>query len=85
MSLGKTVVTTSVGAAGINYSDGKNLLIADTPQQFLSQIKKCIDYPDFCQSIGESARNLILEEYGNKTLTLRLVDFYNKIGVGALK
>lgn len=84
MSLGKTVITTSIGAAGINYKDGENLLIADTPQEFVSQIRKCISDTDFNQRIGRNARNLILEEYSNKTLTQRLAEFYNKIGAGAL-
>lgn len=84
MSLGKTVVTTSIGAAGIDYKDGENLLIADTPQEFVSQIRKCITDPDFSQQIGINARNLILEEYGNKALMQRLVEFYNKIGADTL-
>lgn len=84
MSLSKTVVTTTIGAAGIDYNDGENLLIADTPQQFVSQIRRCIDDPELCQTIGRNARSLIIEKYGNKTLTQRLVDFYNKIGAGAL-
>ncbi len=84
MSLGKTVVTTSVGATGIDYTDGKELLIADTPQQFVEQVRRCIDDPELCSSIGAAARRLILDKYSNEALTQRLVGFYNKLGAVAL-
>ncbi|MBP5189471.1 MAG: glycosyltransferase [Bacteroidales bacterium] len=78
MSLGKTVITTSVGAAGIDYADGKNILIADTPEQFTAQVRRCVEQPDFCRLLGDNARALILEKYNNQTLIKRLIDFYNK-------
>ncbi len=84
MSLGKTVITTSVGAQGINYSDGKNLLIADTPEMFLKQIKRCVEDEDFCHKLGEKAYELILSEYGNDTLTEKLTAFYNNLPHEAL-
>jgi len=34
MAMGKAIVSTSVGCEGINVSDGRNILIADTPEDF---------------------------------------------------
>lgn len=79
MSAGKTVIATSVGAEGIGYTDGKNLLIADTPQQFVEQIQRCVEDVDFCREVGRNAYALIAEEYGNQQLTRKVVDFYQKI------
>lgn len=84
MALGKVVITTAVGASGIDYADGVNLLIADTPQQFVDQVRRCIESPELCCEIGRNARGLILEKYGNEVLTKRLLDFYNKISGSAL-
>lgn len=79
MSAGKAVITTTVGAEGINYTDGKNVLIADTPEQFVRQIQRCAESPEFCRELGRNAYALIAEEYGNEQLTKKVVAFYEKI------
>lgn len=79
MSMGKVVVTTSVGAQGIDYTDGENLLIANTPAEFAAQIKRCVEDADFCRQVGEAAAKLIHEHYDVQKLTERLMTFYNQI------
>ena len=79
MALAKTVITTTVGARGIDYTDGHDLLIADTPQQFVEAIKRCTTDKDFCKQVGNNARRLIAQRYDNNTLTEKLILFYNKI------
>lgn len=79
MSEGKAVITTPVGAAGIHYTDGDNLLLAQTPEDFVRQIKRCVDDQSFCQRVGVSARSLIEEEYSLPKLTARLVQFYETL------
>jgi glycosyltransferase involved in cell wall biosynthesis len=78
MSIGKTVVTTTVGAQGIDYTDGENILIADTPEQFASQIKRCLDDDAFCSRVGEAAARLVADQYDRKKLAEELIEFYNK-------
>ena len=78
MSAGKVVVTTTVGAQGIDYTDGLNLLIADDPDAFARQIKRCLDDPDYCRSVGNAAAQLIREQYNGQKLADELIDFYNK-------
>lgn len=78
MSIGKTVITTTVGAQGIDYTDGENILIADTPEQFAQQIKRCLDDDVFCSNIGKAAARLVAEQYNKQTLAKQLIDFYNK-------
>lgn len=77
MSAGKVVISTTVGAEGIHYTDGKDLLIADTPEMFVQQIQRCVADPGLCRTIGRNAYNLIVEEYGVERLTQKLLDFYN--------
>lgn len=79
MSAGKTVIATTIGAEGIAYTEGRDLLVADTPEQFVQQIRRCVDDPDFCQSVGRSAYRLIAEEYSNERLTQKMLDFYKHI------
>ena len=79
MSLGKTVVTTSIGAQGIECTDGVDILIANTAGEFVAQVRRCFAEPDFCNRIGTNARNLILNKYTNTAITRKLVAFYNNI------
>lgn len=79
MSVGKAVVTTTVGAQGIDYVDGKHLLIANTPAEFAHQIKKLVEDADYCKQMGDEAARLIAEQYNEQKLTEKLVDFYCKI------
>lgn len=78
MSIGKTVITTTVGAQGIDYTDGENILIADTPEQFARQIKRCLDDDAFCSRVGEAAAQLVADQYDRKKLAEELIEFYNK-------
>ena len=79
MAAGKAVVTTTVGAQGIDYTEGENLLVADTPAQFAAQIKRLVDDQDYCHSVGEAAARLVAEHYDVKRLTAQLLQFYDKI------
>ncbi|MBQ0016436.1 MAG: glycosyltransferase [Bacteroidales bacterium] len=79
MSAGKTVISTTVGAEGIDYTDGENILIANTPEEFAHHVKHCIENPDFCHQIGRNAYNLIATEYDSKHLTDKLINFYQRL------
>ena len=79
MSAGKAVVTTTIGAAGIGCKDGENVLIADTPEQFVEQLQRCVDDPEYRRQIGCNAARLIVDQYGNEQLTQRLIGFYEQI------
>ena len=78
MSMGKAVVTTTVGARGIDYTDGENLLIANTPTEFARQIKRLVDDPAYCRRVGEAAARLVAEHYDVHRLTERLLQFYKE-------
>lgn len=78
MSVGKAVVTTTVGARGIDYTDGENLLIANTPSEFASQIKRLLDDPDYCRRVGEAASRLVAERYDVERTANSLLQFYKE-------
>lgn len=80
MSLGKTVISTTVGAQGILCEDGRDILIADTPEEFVKQVRRCVEDPEFCKNVGDCAYRLIATEYDNNRLTDRLLNFYRRIG-----
>ena len=79
MAAGKVVVTTTIGAEGIGCTDGKDVLIADTPQQFVEQLRRCVENPDFRHEVAANAARMINERYGVERLTQRMLDFYQSI------
>jgi len=79
MALGRVVITTSVGAEGLAVENGKHLFIADTPEEFLSIIDKCIQTPDLCSIISENARDFISMHHNNELITQKLLDFYQQV------
>lgn len=79
MALGKTIITTSIGAEGIQYTDSENLLIANTPQEFTDKFKLCLNDPELCKRIGNNARRLVEKEHDIPVVTANLTKLYQSL------
>lgn len=79
MALAKAVISTSIGAEGINYTHNKNILIANTAEEFASAIEMLYADSETTRKIGLAARNLILEEHNTPKIIQQLVNFYQHI------
>ena len=79
MALGKTVITTLVGAEGIQYSEFDNIIIADNEPKMVENICRLFKHPEEAEAIGLNARRLVEEVYDNKKIIKRLEIFYNEI------
>lgn len=82
MAAGKTIISSSIGAEGIHYKKGKNILIANTRDEFIEKVEYCLADEKRCLQIGANAKNLIREEHQNDKIIERLTAFYEKL-VGA--
>jgi glycosyltransferase involved in cell wall biosynthesis len=51
-ALSKAVVSTSLGAEGIEYTDGENILIADTAGAFADRVCSLLENPGECARLG---------------------------------
>ncbi len=76
MALGKVIISTAIGAEGINYSNRENILIADTKEQYINQIAWLLEDKNRIIEIGENARRLIEKEYDNEIIIRDLYGFY---------
>jgi len=76
MAAGKLVISTTIGAQGIDYIDGKHLLIANTPSEFLSVFIEINNHQIDFQAIIKNARILIEENYATKALVKKQSMFY---------
>ena len=79
MAMGKTVITTMIGAEGIQYSEYNNIIIADNPTKIVETICRIMKEPEEIMRIGRNARKLIEDVYDNKKIIDRLLIFYEEI------
>lgn len=79
MALGKTVITTLVGAEGIQYSEFEDIIIADNVPKMVENICRLYQHPEEAEAIGLNARRLVEELYDNKKIINRLEIFYNEL------
>ncbi|MDB5138630.1 MAG: hypothetical protein JWR12_546 [Mucilaginibacter sp.] len=79
MAMQKCIISTSLGAEGIRFEDGVNILIANDVDEFYEAIKHCIADEDFCKKIGINARKLVEDQHDVNKVTKSLVQFYKTI------
>ena len=79
MAMQKCIISTSLGAEGIQYTNGENILIADTRAEFFNAIKRCIADEEFCQNIGLNARRMIETQHDIHAISVNLVTFYHRV------
>jgi glycosyltransferase involved in cell wall biosynthesis len=79
LALGKTIISTSVGAKGIAYENNINIIIADTPDEFAKQIMLCVSRPEMCKKIGTNARILSESNYHLNNTAKKMIEFYRKL------
>lgn len=64
MAMGKAVVSTTIGAEGLPVTDGRDISITDTPEEFAASVIQLLDSPARRQQMGEHARKLVEENFG---------------------
>ena len=79
MAMGKAVIATSIGAEGINYTNGENILIADTKKDFAKAVKKLYSNKTLTETIGKNARELVKKEHNIIKTATQLENLYNKL------
>lgn len=68
MAKGIAIVSTSIGAEGVEVTDGENIVLADEPEQFASAILRLLNSPEECVRIGRNARRLVEKKYSWDTI-----------------
>lgn len=79
MAMEKCIISTSLGVEGINFTQGENILIANTRDEFYQAIKRCIKDEKYCRNIGANARKLVEEQHDNNKVANSLVSFYQSL------
>jgi polysaccharide biosynthesis protein PslH len=79
MAMGKAIVSTTLGAEGIEAVAGRDLLIEDQPVAFAEAVNRLLGEPGLAARLGQSARRLAVERYSWSGAARALEVFYRKI------
>ncbi len=83
MSMGKPVVSTHIGAEGLDVRNGEHILLADTPDDFANQVVRVLNDAALAHSLGEAARNRAEALYTWQGAAQRLERFYHELPLPA--
>lgn len=79
MSFGNPVVSTTIGAEGLNMEDGKEILIANKPEQFANAINKLITTKDLFEDLRLHARKRVEQHYDWQIITENINNSLHKL------
>jgi glycosyltransferase involved in cell wall biosynthesis len=71
-SCGLPVVASSVGAEGLEITNGSNIIIEDNPSRFAARIIELLNDPNMSRNLGEAARQLVTTKYDWLIITAKL-------------
>ena len=79
MAMGKAVVSTTIGAEGLEVVPERDLLVADDAAAFVTQIGRLLDDPGLAKRIGASGRRLVTSRYSWKAAVEGMSKFYTDL------
>jgi polysaccharide biosynthesis protein PslH len=85
MAMGKAIVSTTLGAEGIEAVPWRDILIEDEPAAFADAVSRLLAEPSLAARIGQSARQLAVDRYAWSGAAQALEGFYRQILGGGRK
>jgi sugar transferase (PEP-CTERM/EpsH1 system associated) len=76
MAMGKAIVSTGLGCEGFDLMPGRELVIADTPEDFASATLELLRDPDRRQRLGHAARSFAASKYDWQIIVPQLEKVY---------
>lgn len=79
LAAGKIIVSTSIGAEGTACSHKENILIANTPQEFVNAVSWVFEFPEKAARLAENARQHVIQNFDNRKIIKNLIGFLHKL------
>ena len=80
MAMSAPIISTYIGAEGIEAEHDKHLLLARDAQSFARETIRLLKDPELGRRLGREARRLAEERYGWAQAVRTLEDFYDRLG-----
>jgi polysaccharide biosynthesis protein PslH len=78
-AMARPVVSTSLGAEGLDSVAGEHLLIADDPAEFAAAVIRVLSDPELAAKLSASGRALVSESYSWHGVAKSLADFFQQL------
>jgi sugar transferase (PEP-CTERM/EpsH1 system associated) len=79
MAMAKAVVSTRIGAEGLPFHDGRQIRIAEQPEQFARAVVELLKDAPLRNSIAQSARDEVLNHHGWEPVVARVEDILEHV------
>jgi glycosyltransferase involved in cell wall biosynthesis len=78
LAQGLPIISTSLGCEGIGVTHGRDVLIADSPQEFAEAVLQTLDKPAFAEQLGRNGRHLAERDYDFRKVCLTIETVYKQ-------
>ncbi|MBE2195430.1 MAG: glycosyltransferase [Anaerolinea sp.] len=82
MAAGCAIVSTRIGAQGLNVSNGREMILADEATSFAQGVVALLRDPEGRKRLGTAAQSLACAEYDWSAIVPKLSAFYEELGLG---
>lgn len=79
LAMGRAVVSTTVGAEGLDVEHDCNIVLADDPQVFAESVARLLNDPERCLALSKEGRRLVEQYYGWDALADKFGKFIHEI------
>ena len=79
MTLGRPVISTSIGCEGLDVKEGQHLLVADDPEQFAKATICLVDDEDLYRRIATETRQLVEYRYDWESIASHLMEIHEEM------
>ena len=79
MATGIPVVSTRIGAEGLPLAHDRDILLADTPEEFAASVGRLFRSADLRQQIGQAGLSLVREKFGWAASTAIFENYCNQV------
>ena len=79
LAMGKAIVSTTVGAEGLDLKDSAEIFIADEPTAFADAVTRLLTDVQLRRRIGENGRSRVEQDYDWRSIGEKLHALYTKI------
>ena len=79
LAMGKAIVSTSVGAEGLDLKDGEEIFIADEPTAFADAVTRLLTDASLRRRVGENGRARVERDYDWRSIAEKLHNLYKSL------
>ena len=79
LALGKAVISTTLGAEGLDCTDRKNIMLADRPDEWLQALDELFTNQELMKKLKTEGRDHALIHFNNDVITANLINFYKEL------